>query len=78
MVCRLQLPLALASAVILGFEFRRTNDHMSRSQIRGSSNLEGQYPVFISPTDRLIQLYPQAIGSLFIAFYELQGYGSDI
>jgi hypothetical protein len=30
-------------------------------------NLEGQVPVFISPTNRVAQLYPQALGSLFVS-----------
>jgi hypothetical protein len=38
-------------------------------------NLEGQVPVFISPRNRVTQLYPQALGSLFVAFYYTQGYG---
>jgi hypothetical protein len=38
-------------------------------------NLEDQVTVFMSPSDRVAQLYPQALGSLFIAFYNLQGYG---
>jgi hypothetical protein len=42
-VFRLQLLLTLASAVILRLESRLL------LQIRGSSNLEGQVPVFISP-----------------------------
>jgi hypothetical protein len=29
-------------------------------------NLEGQVPVFISPRNRVAQLYPQALGSLFL------------
>jgi hypothetical protein len=32
-----------------------------------SPNLEGQVPVFISPRNRVAQLYPQALGSLFVA-----------
>jgi hypothetical protein len=35
-VCRLQLLLALASAVILGSESRGTRDHILLSQIRAS------------------------------------------
>jgi hypothetical protein len=34
-----------------------------------SPNLEGQVPVFISPRNRVAQLYPQALGSLFIVSY---------
>jgi hypothetical protein len=41
--------LALASAVFLGSESRRSHDHILRSQIRDFPNLEGQVPVFISP-----------------------------
>jgi hypothetical protein len=40
-----------------------------------SSNLEGQVPVFISPRNRVAQLYPQALGSLFVASYDSQSYG---
>jgi hypothetical protein len=28
--------------------------------------------------DRAAQLYPQALGSLFVAFYDSQSYGGDI
>jgi hypothetical protein len=48
------------------------------SQIRYSPNLEGQVPVFISPRNRVAQLYSQALGSLFIASYDSQGYGGGI
>jgi hypothetical protein len=30
------------------------------------------------PSDRATQLYPQTLGSLFVAFYDLQGYGGGI
>jgi hypothetical protein len=36
-------------------------------------NLEGQVPVFISPRNRAAQLYPQALGFLFVA--SSRGYG---
>jgi hypothetical protein len=58
-VCSLRLLLALASAVILKSESRRIHDHILLSQIRGSSNLEGQVPVFISPRNRVARLYPR-------------------
>jgi hypothetical protein len=32
----------------------------------------------MSPSDREAQLYPQAPGSLSVAFYDSQGYGGDI
>jgi hypothetical protein len=44
-------------------------------QIRDYPNLEGQVPVFISPRNRVAQLYPQALGSLFFTSYDSQGYG---
>jgi hypothetical protein len=77
-VCRLQLLLVLASAVIFGYESRGTYDHILLSQIRDSPNLEGQVPVFISPRNMVSQLYPQALGSLFLPSYDSQGYGGGI
>jgi hypothetical protein len=56
-VCRLQLLLALASAVILGSESRRTHDDILLSQIRESPNLEGQISLFMSPQERGSQSY---------------------
>jgi hypothetical protein len=41
-----------------------------------SPNLEGQVPVFIY--NRVAQLYPRALGSLFVASYDSQGYGEGI
>jgi hypothetical protein len=32
----------------------------------------------MSPSDRVARLYPQAPGSLFVASYDLQGYGGGI
>jgi hypothetical protein len=43
-----------------------------------SPNLEGQVPVFIYPSYRVAQLYPRALGSLFVASYDSQGYGGGI
>jgi hypothetical protein len=77
-VCCLQLLLVLDSAVILGSESRGTCDHILLSQIRGSHNLDGQVPVFIIPRNRLAQLNPQALGSLFVASYDPQGYNGGI
>jgi hypothetical protein len=51
-VCRLQLLLVLASAVIFRSESRGTHDHILSSQIRDSTNLEVQVYVFISPRNR--------------------------
>jgi hypothetical protein len=77
-VCRLQLLLVLASAVILRSESRRTHDHILLSEIRDFPNLEGQVPILISPRNRVARLYPQALGSLFVASYDSQGCGGGI
>jgi hypothetical protein len=43
-----------------------------------SPNLEGQVPVFISPRNRVTKIYPRALGSLFVASFDSQGYGGGI
>jgi hypothetical protein len=43
-----------------------------------SSNLEGHVPIFVSPRNRMMQLYSRALGSIYIASYGSQGYGGDI
>jgi hypothetical protein len=48
-VCRLQLLLVLASAVILGSESRGTHGHNLLSQIRDCRNLEGYVPYLNPP-----------------------------
>jgi hypothetical protein len=68
-VCRLQLLLVLASAATLWSESRGTRDHILLSQIRDSPNLECHVPVFYSSRNRVAQLYPQALGSIFVASY---------
>jgi hypothetical protein len=65
-VCSLQLLLALAIAVILRSDSRGTHDHILLSQIRDSPNLESHVPLVISPRNRVAQLYPPALGSVFV------------
>jgi hypothetical protein len=57
---------------------RGAHDHILLSQIRDFSNLEGQVPVFISPKNRVTQLYAGALGSFFVASYDSRGYGAGI
>jgi hypothetical protein len=38
-----------------------------------SPNLEGKVSVFISPRNRVAQLYPRTLGSLSVAFYDSRG-----
>jgi hypothetical protein len=68
----------LASAVILRSETCGSHDHILLSQIPDSPNLEGQFPVFVSPRNRVARLYPQALGSLFVPSYDSQGYSGGI
>jgi hypothetical protein len=77
-ICRLQLLLVLASAVILTSVSRGTRDHILLSQIRDSLKLEDQVPLFISPRIRVARLYPQALGSLFVDSYDTLLYGGGI
>jgi hypothetical protein len=77
-VCRFQFLLALASAVILGSKSSGTHDHILLSQTGDFPNLEDQVPVFISVRNRVVRLYPQALGSLFVASYYSQRYGGGI
>jgi hypothetical protein len=76
-ICRLELLLAFASAVILGCECHGTHYYILLPQIRDSPNLEDQVPVFISPRNRVAQLYPQALGFPFVVSYHSQGYGGS-
>jgi hypothetical protein len=77
-VCRLQLLMVLASAVILTSDFRGTHDQILLSHIRDSPNLEGQVPVIRSPRKRVVLLQLQALNSLFYASYDSRGYGGGI
>jgi hypothetical protein len=79
-VCSLQLPLVLASAVILRFESRRTHDHILMSHLR-LSNLEGQFPIFISRRNSLARWY-QALGwspvKKSMSHYDRQSVGQSV
>jgi hypothetical protein len=74
----LQLLIGLASGVILRSESPGTRSKMLQSQIRDSPNLEDQVPVFISLRNRVARLYLQALGFLFVASCDWQGYGGGI
>jgi hypothetical protein len=77
-IYRLHLLLVHVSAVILRSESRGTHDHILLSQIQNSPNLEGQVLVFVFCRNRVARLYPQALGSLFVAPYNSQGCGGCI
>jgi hypothetical protein len=72
-VCRLQLFLVLANAVIRGSESRGTHNHILLSQIRDSRNLECQVPVFISPQAQGYPVVPPGTRSPFRRLLRLAG-----
>jgi hypothetical protein len=76
--CRLQLLPVLANAVILRSDSHETHDHILLSQILDVPNLGGQIPVFVSFMNRVVQLYPQVLDSLFVVCHNSQGYGGSI
>jgi hypothetical protein len=66
-----------------GFHFSwfRNNNIFYRarsSALRPASNLENQVLVFMSPSDRVAQLYHRSPCSIFVAFYDSQGYGGGV
>jgi hypothetical protein len=67
-VCHLQFLVAIPSAVVLMSESCGIHDHILLSHIGDSPNLEGQVTTFISPRNRVAQLYPQALGYLFVTY----------
>jgi hypothetical protein len=69
-VCNLLLLLGLASAIPLGSKSRGNQNHILLSQLLRLHNLEDQFPVFKSPTNRVAQLHPRSLGSLFVASYD--------
>jgi hypothetical protein len=73
LICPLQLLLVLASTLIPRSLSCGTHDSILMSQIRDSSNLEGQVPVFIFPRNKVAQLYSQVLVFLYIAYYGSQG-----
>jgi hypothetical protein len=78
---RMGLSFTIAAGLrqrILGSASRGTHGHILLSHIRDSPNLKDQVPVFISPRIRVVQLYPQALGSIFFASYGSRGYGANI
>jgi hypothetical protein len=78
-VCNLlvQLLLGLARSVTFVSKSHRTQT-IFYCLIWDSPNLEGQVPVFISPRNRVAQLYPRALGSIFVVSYDSQDCGGGI
>jgi hypothetical protein len=81
-VCNLlvQLLPGLARAVILGCKSRRTHDHILLSHMRLPQTGVPGPRIYIPPPprNRVDQLHPLALGSLFVASYDSQSYGGGI
>jgi hypothetical protein len=72
----LQVFLALASAVIIRSQSRRTHEHFLLSRIRDSRTWSSRFPYLYTPPprNRVVRLYPQALGFLFFASYDSQAF----
>jgi hypothetical protein len=56
----------------------RDSDLILLSLIGDSPKLEDEIAVFISPKNRVAQLYLQVLGPLFVASYDSRGYRGGI
>jgi hypothetical protein len=74
----LLLLLGLASAVPLWSEFHETQYYILLSQFLRLPQLGGPYLfIFISPRNRVVQLYPRALGSLFVVSLDSKSSGGE-
>jgi hypothetical protein len=67
--CSFPFFLGITSVAFLRSESHGTHEHILLSLFLRLPNLEGQVPVFISPGNRVAQLYPRALGSIFVTSY---------
>jgi hypothetical protein len=79
-LCQICPFLAIRPSGFHFFGFRNNNFFLQSKvvSLESKPNLEDQVSVFTSPSDRVAQLYPQALGSYLFAFYYSQGYGGGI
>jgi hypothetical protein len=76
-ICRLQLLLALASAVVLESDSRGAHGHILLSYSRRPQP-GGPGPRIYFPPEQGGPVILQALGSFFVASYYSQGYGGGI
>jgi hypothetical protein len=68
---------AICGVITQWSKSHRTRNHTLLSHLR-LPTLEVQVPVFISPRNRVTQLYLRTLVSLYVASYKAQGYGGGI
>jgi hypothetical protein len=51
----------------------RNNNFLQGWIVSPAPNLEDQVSVFMTPGDRVAQLYPQVLGTILVAFYDMHG-----
>jgi hypothetical protein len=73
----LSFTIAAGNCQRIHSQARVPRDSLSHFTVSDSrlTQFGGQVPVFISPRNMVALLYPQALGSLAVAFYDSQGYG---
>jgi hypothetical protein len=60
-------------------DFRTVFFYRARSPaLLPTPDLEYQVSIFMFASDRVAELYPEASASLFVTFYDLQGYNGGI
>jgi hypothetical protein len=77
-VCCLRLLLALVSSVILGFESRGLLTIFYCLRFETPPTWRARPPYLYPQGTGWPSLYPQALGSRFVASYDSQGYGGGI
>jgi hypothetical protein len=65
--------LGFASAVLLGSEFRVAQDHILFFEFFILPQPGGPGPYMYIPRNGVVHLYPQTLGSIFIASCDYQG-----
>jgi hypothetical protein len=71
------LLLAFVSAVILGIKSCGTYNHILLFLIPDFPNVESRIPAFISPKNKVVSFYPQALVSFLAFSCDPQGYGGS-
>jgi hypothetical protein len=76
----LSFTIAVGSSQHSPSQIRVPRDSLPHFTVSGSRLPQpgGPGPRIYIPQEQMAQLYPQALGSIFVASYDSQGYGGDI